>query len=82
MGGAQFFGQFQAVFVHIADDNRGGAVKLRSQQGGHANGAGTGDEDGVARFDVSALHADFVGGGQDVGQQQGDFVVHGGGQRN
>ena len=33
MGRAQFFRQFQTVFVHIADDDGGGAVQLGIEEG-------------------------------------------------
>lgn len=79
---AELFGEFEAVFVHVAHDNRGGAVKLGGEEGGHAHGACAGDEYGVAGFHVAVLHADFMGGGQRVGEQQGDFFVDVGGQRH
>lgn len=82
MGCAQFFRQFQTVFVHIANDDGGGAVQLGGQQGGHADRACACDKDGIAGFDIAVLHADFVGGRQGVAQQQGDFFVDIVGQRN
>ena len=75
MGRAQFFRQFQAVFVHIANDDGGRAIQLRSQQRRHTDRAGTGDEYGITRFHIAILHADFVGGRQGIAQQQGNFFV-------
>ena len=82
MGRTQFFRQFQTVFVHIANDDGGGAVQLGGQQGGHTDRTCACDEYCVAGFDIAVLHADFVCGRQGVAQQQGDFFVNVVGQRN
>ena len=82
MGRAQFFRQFQAVFVHIANDNGGRTIQLRSQQRRHTDRAGTCNEYGIARFHITILHADFMGGRQGIAQQQGNFFVDVVRQRN
>ena len=82
MGCTQFFRQFQAVFVHIANDDGGRTIQLRSQQRRHTDRAGTCNKHGIARFHITILHADFMGGRQGVAQQQGNFFVDVVRQRN
>ena len=82
VGGAERFGHFEAVFIHIAHNNHRRAVKLRRHQHAHAHGPRAGDKHGVARFHIAVLHADFVAGGQHIAQKQGDFIVYIFRQRN
>lgn len=53
-----------------------GGVELGGQQYGHADGARADNSHRIARLDIPILDADFVAGGQDVAQQDGDFVVN------
>ena len=60
MGGSNSFGKFQSVIIDIDHDDIGWRIKLRGEQGTHADRAGTDNRYIVSWFDLTILHANFM----------------------
>lgn len=54
--------------------------EFRRRDGGQSDGARADHDDGVAGLDTAVEDADLVGGGEDVGEQDGVVALHGLGQ--
>ena len=68
--GAEAAGALEAAVGHVDRDDPPRRVQLRGEDRGEADRPGADDRHGVAGRDHAGEHADLVGGGEDVGEEQ------------